>query len=130
MKLKRIKPPKFKVGRYTLNEYELRQLMLDVALGEVDCGIEIKDEKGNTAVITESGFLEFTKGYLLKRFSLSSDLTMKLIRTKIRHTKKSFIKDLYLKNKNISDTEKEEAWKAYFKLNRERILKSQILWVS
>jgi hypothetical protein len=33
MLITRIKTPKFKVGRYTLNEYELRQLQLEVAQG-------------------------------------------------------------------------------------------------
>lgn len=41
----RIKPPKYKLGRYSLNEYELRQLMLEVAKGEKQAGQYIKDEK-------------------------------------------------------------------------------------
>ena len=33
MKITRIKAPKFKVGRFVLNEYELRQLQYEVAQG-------------------------------------------------------------------------------------------------
>lgn len=53
----RIKPPKYKVGRYSLNEYELRQLMLEVAKKEKPFGQKVKDENGCTAVIFENGRL-------------------------------------------------------------------------
>jgi hypothetical protein len=41
MNITRIAAPKFKVGRYTLNEYELRQLMLEVCRGERPAGIKV-----------------------------------------------------------------------------------------
>jgi hypothetical protein len=55
--LKRIKPPKFKVGKYSLNEYELRQLQLDVAKGLQPSGIVVKDCNNNRAVINDDGSL-------------------------------------------------------------------------
>ena len=39
----RIKPPKFKVGRNVLNEYELRLLMVEVARGLKPAGIKVKE---------------------------------------------------------------------------------------
>lgn len=53
----RIKPPKYKVGRYSLNEYELRQLMLEVAKKEKPFGQTVKDQKGYCATIQEDGSL-------------------------------------------------------------------------
>lgn len=57
MEITRIKVPKFRVGRYVLNEYELRQLMLDVALGVKPAGIEVRDEYGVIATIRKDGGL-------------------------------------------------------------------------
>ncbi len=59
MKITRIKPPKYKNGRYSLNEYELRQLMLEVAKGEKQSGQTIKDLKGNSANIQPDGSLTY-----------------------------------------------------------------------
>lgn len=53
----RIKPPKYKVGRYSLNEYELRQLMLEVAMGKKPIGIEVKDQTGTIAFIQKDDSL-------------------------------------------------------------------------
>lgn len=53
----RIKPPKYKVGRYSLNEYELRQLMLEVAKKEKPFGQTVKDQTGYCATIQEDGSL-------------------------------------------------------------------------
>jgi hypothetical protein len=53
----RIKPPKYKVCRYVLNEYELRTLMLEVARGEKAHGIEVKDQNGHCVRILEDGTL-------------------------------------------------------------------------
>jgi len=57
MKITRIKPPKYKVGRYSLNEYELRQLMLEVAKKEKHFGIIVTDKDGYKATIMEDGSL-------------------------------------------------------------------------
>lgn len=56
-KVKRIAPPKFKVGRYVLNEYELRNLMLEVCKGERDGGIRVKGVNGEVAYINADGTL-------------------------------------------------------------------------
>lgn len=53
----RVKPPKYKVGRYSLNEYELRTLMLEVAKKEKPSGQTVKDDKGNFATIQPDGSL-------------------------------------------------------------------------
>lgn len=53
----RIKPPKYKFGRYSLNEYELRQLMLEVAKKDKPHGLTIKDQNGCVATIQEDGSL-------------------------------------------------------------------------
>jgi hypothetical protein len=55
---KRIKVPKFKMGRYTLNEYELRNLMLEVAQGHKPEYIDRKVSEGDyVAYIQEDGSL-------------------------------------------------------------------------
>lgn len=56
MKIKRIVPPKFRVGKLILNELEVRQLQIDVALKEIAPNIEVKDITSNTIhVILENG---------------------------------------------------------------------------
>jgi hypothetical protein len=57
MKITRIKPPKYKVGKYSLNEYEVRNLQVEVAKGLKPHGIKVKDEKGKTGIIREDGLL-------------------------------------------------------------------------
>ena len=56
-KITRIKPPKYKVGKYSLNEYELRQLMLEVAKKEKPFGQIVKDQNGKCSIIQEDGTL-------------------------------------------------------------------------
>ncbi len=63
MMITRIKPPKYKVGRYSLNEYELRQLMLEVAKKEKPFGQTVKDQKGHCATIQEDGSLFWHRHY-------------------------------------------------------------------
>lgn len=75
MNITRVKPPKFKVGRYTLNEYELRTLMIEVAEGKKNAGIRVKDSNGNVGTILSSGFLD----YNLKGFGMCSKLAMKIL---------------------------------------------------
>ena len=62
---KRISVPKFKIGRFKLNEYELRQLLLDVTKGEnlqflnakvVDCA------SGDVAFVTSIGLSDRLPG--------------------------------------------------------------------
>ena len=58
--IKRIKPPKYRVGRRVLNEYELRNLMAEVAEGRLPSGIKVKDEKGVVGEIYPNGRLSVT----------------------------------------------------------------------
>jgi len=74
IEIKRIKAPKFRVGKYVLNEYELRQLMLDVAMDEKPAGIKVKDENGLVGIIRWDGKLtEFLSG-----MQIADNLTLKL----------------------------------------------------
>lgn len=52
-----IKPPKYRVGKYVLNEYELRQLQVDVMNGVFESPITIRDEKGQSFTIASNGRL-------------------------------------------------------------------------
>ena len=74
----RITPPKYKIGRLSLNEYELRQLMLEVAKKEKPYGQTVKDQKGTCAVIQENGNLSCN----LFGFDIISNFTLQHIRIK------------------------------------------------
>ncbi len=60
MKFKRIKPPKFYIGRYALNEYELMQVMLEVAEGRREHGLVVKNKRGAKTLIRPDGTLRPT----------------------------------------------------------------------
>lgn len=82
IEITRIPVPKFKVGRYTLNEYELRQLQLEVAKGLKPGGIKVKSlSNGDTITITETGYMDrnFKEG---SGYDVSSKITLNLIKTK------------------------------------------------
>ena len=55
----RIPAPKFRMGRYVLNEYELRCLIADVAEGKKPefVGAKITDSFGDKCIITADGSL-------------------------------------------------------------------------
>lgn len=53
----RIEPPTFKINGNILNEYELRQLLVDVKNGKFESGYIVKDCKGNIAYIESNGML-------------------------------------------------------------------------
>lgn len=76
MKIDRIKPPKYKVGRYSLNEYEVRKLMVDVAKGICPSGIKIIDEEKTCATILPSGRLDKN----IYGFGINSGFTIELIK--------------------------------------------------
>jgi hypothetical protein len=82
MNITRITPPKYRVGRYVLNEYELRALMLEVLKGEKPQGIKVKDIKGDTAEITSNGTL--TK--VLFGLDTATKFTLESIRIKRRRS--------------------------------------------
>lgn len=76
-KIKRIIPPKFKVGRYVLNEYELRSLMLEVCEGKRDSGIKVVDMQSlEIAYINTDGSLTRS----LQGLRVAAELTIRLIR--------------------------------------------------
>jgi hypothetical protein len=76
----RIKPPKFKVGRNVLNEYELRLLMVEVARGLKPAGIKVKE--GNIeSTILESGRLSNN----LPGLAIASQFTIDLLRLNRSH---------------------------------------------
>jgi hypothetical protein len=57
MEITRVKEPKFKVGRYSLNLAELWQLRLEVAKGLKPSGIIVTDYEGRKAYILDRGDL-------------------------------------------------------------------------
>lgn len=75
IKITKVNPVKFFVGRYSLNELELKTLQLEVAEGSKPPGILIKDEKGNIASIQPDGRLD---NYLYG-LDLSINLNIKIV---------------------------------------------------
>jgi hypothetical protein len=75
MKIKRITAPMFKVIGILINEYELRQLMVDVKKGIVPANIKVTDAAGNESLINEHGFLTND----LNGLDLVSNLTIALL---------------------------------------------------
>jgi hypothetical protein len=80
MIIKRIPTPKYKVGRYSLNECEVRNLMLEVAKGEKPAGIKIKDSTGKVVEVLSNGRLTDT----LAGFADADNLAMELYRVQTR----------------------------------------------
>lgn len=90
----RIKAPKFRVGKLTLNEYEVRQLMVEVAKGwRAESLIEVRDEDGTIATIGKDGHL--SQG--LRGLKVGSDLTMELIRTRRENERNQAKRDIVSK---------------------------------
>lgn len=79
MIIKRINPPMFTINNEQYNEYELRQLMLDVAKGEIDAFINVTDSDGLTATIDSLGRLSNE----LKGLVLADNLSLELFLTNI-----------------------------------------------
>ena len=73
----RIVPPKYRVGRFTLNEYEVRELLARVAEGTLNPeGIIIKDDLGVRSTISPKGVTSKN----LFGFDLSYRLTMRRLK--------------------------------------------------
>ncbi len=74
----RIKAPKYKIGRYVLNEYELRCLMAQVAQGlRAPISKPVTDHEGNVAYMREDGrFREHLAG-----LDISGNFTLDMIRS-------------------------------------------------
>lgn len=75
----RIKPPKYKVGKYVLNEYELRCLLVEVCEGRAMGDIHVSDEFGNSTKILPDGRLEHN---CLNGLDINSLFTLRLIRNR------------------------------------------------
>jgi len=73
----RISPPKYKVGRFTLNEYEVRELQARVSEGILDPkGIIIEDADGVKSTIDEHG----NTSNRLRGFDLSYNLSIRRLK--------------------------------------------------
>ena len=79
MKITRVTAPKFRVGRYILNEYEFRTLQVEIAKGLKPAGIKFKEctFPYKQGTILESGCLSHSTEGL----KLSGDITMELLLT-------------------------------------------------
>ncbi len=82
MNITRITAPMFKVHEYgtqeefILNEYELRQLMIDVKKGLQPANIRVTDMLANESIINEQGFIVGE----LHGLDLISNLTINLLK--------------------------------------------------
>ena len=73
----KIKPPKFRIGRYVLNEYELRTLMADIAEGKMKGNIKVKEIGHNEiATIWDSGRLSHS----LPGLKIAANATLRAIK--------------------------------------------------
>jgi hypothetical protein len=57
MTITKVNPPRFKIGRKFINEYELRTLMIEVKKGLKPSGSIVTDEDGTKSVIGSDGLL-------------------------------------------------------------------------
>lgn len=77
MEITRIKNPKFKVGRFVLNEYELRQLQYEVAQGLKPSGISVKSlQNGVSSIMLPNGKFETNFGNN-SGYDIGSDISIK-----------------------------------------------------
>lgn len=77
MHIKRISAPKFRVGRYVLNEYELRNLQVQTAKGQLEPGTEVRQvDTKEWATIGKDGRLSSS----LSGLAIASNFTIELIR--------------------------------------------------
>ena len=75
MNITKVNPPRFKIGKKFINEYELRTLLIEIKKGEKPSGITVTDEtSGTKAVITALG----TLSEKLEGLALADELAMKL----------------------------------------------------
>ena len=98
--MKRITAPKFKVGRYVLNEYEVRNLQVETALGLiVPYSLTIKEIDPKTRKVIGSTQMreDGTFTNILEGFGLATSFTFDLIRLKREIYTKEEIMGKYLK---------------------------------
>jgi hypothetical protein len=77
----RVKAPKFRVGRYVLNEYELRTLQVEVAKGDRKPGMKVKDDLGVVATILPNGSLDTA----LSGYDMNTYLRFQLLKLKMQN---------------------------------------------
>ena len=75
MRVTRIKPPTFRVGGLVLNEYELRQLQLEVLKGERQGNIKVKEGNRILTILPDGQFDYAPLGY-----ATNSIITLEMIR--------------------------------------------------
>lgn len=76
MKITRVTPPKFKIGKYVLNEYEVRQLQIDFKQGKFTEELAVYDVTyGTYHILNLDG--RFDKAP--KSFSLTYELVKQLL---------------------------------------------------
>ena len=89
--MKRITAPKFKVGRYVINEYEARSLQVQTALGNIaPYTITIKEIDPKTRRVIGSTQMreDGTFTNILEGFGLATSFTFDLIRMKRQKAEK------------------------------------------
>ena len=80
---KTIRPPKFRIGRWSLNEYELRCLLVDISNGEMQFFVNSKiiDSFGDVAYITSNG----TLSERLKGMEVNVEFAKQLVINKLKN---------------------------------------------
>ena len=85
MDIQRIKAPAYKIGRKHYNEYEVRQLIVDVAEGRISGNIKITDVgNGEVRILSECGryLLDDEVHHPFTSFDLNTRLMMDLLKHK------------------------------------------------
>ena len=74
----RIKIPRFKIGRFVLNEYEIRQIMAEVSEGKRKGNIKFKDDRERIITILDDGSCSQSP----KGFEIASSFTLRSIKAR------------------------------------------------
>ncbi len=76
-----INPPKFRIGKFVFNEYEIREILAKVSEGKINHkSIVIKDSSGRSSKVKKSGRLE----KMLPGLNLLINIKMKRLRANIK----------------------------------------------
>lgn len=72
----KINPPKFKVGKFVLNEYEAREMVARIAEGKLNPkGIILIDEDGKKFTFNTNGSIK--ENYRIKNWDINSEKTIR-----------------------------------------------------
>lgn len=96
----KVKAPKFKIGRFVLNEYEIRQIMAEVSEGKRQGNIKFKDNEGNTITIEDDGYCSDN----VKGFELATDFTRRVMKANMPQMESK--RKEYLKYQNKDEERK------------------------